>query len=957
MIESNNSAALVGRDRELSVLTELLRRVRRGGQIVVVEGEAGIGKSRLLEAGLESARGAGVAVLSARADELDLHRPLAPVLDLLRDGAEPTLRAPGPDLAVGGAGLDIETEWQFKVAEALLERLEQGSMRSSVVVAIEDLHWADGATLGVLAQIARGIEALPVALILTTRPQPRRPELDRLLAVLESFGASAIALGPLDADACRQLVAELLEATPGPRLLDQARGAAGNPLFVSELVATMVAVGAIERRGAVAEVPSALQTPSLPMTILHRLSFLAPDVLELLGLASVLGTSFSAADLVLLANRRAAEVVGPLQTARRAGALGEHGDGLAFRHELIRRALYEDMPLTVRRALHADFARALGAAGEPPERAAEHLLRAAAPNDEASVQALIHTGRQLAGRSPSAGVELLERAIELSRDRESVRLALLPDLAEALVSAGALSDGETACREAIMRGVDPETEERLRLKLVMLLTRRPRTGAALREAEEGLAVGRAGTVAGARLRGWVALTRVFEGDFDGAAAEAEAMLPGTDDPFARALARDALALAASARGRFAEAADVIGQSAREVEEVGTREAYDSCPHLILGLQLSRLDRLDEAYAALQRGRRASETLGMVDILASFHYELALVDLLRGRLDDALAELVTHRDYDGQTGAGWSVPANSVRALIALHRGDLLEAERHVEAAEQAAADGAPEHRRDLMVLSRARLLEATGQAAAALKLLAGAFATSEAQGAVSYQPVIGPELARMAALAGRPEQAGATVPALERIAELNPGVRSLEAVALQARGWALGEPSALENAAALMRGTGRVLEAARAAEATGRRELLDEARITYEQAGAVHDLARVEASLRSMGSRRGVRGRRRRPRSGWEALTDTELRVVRLVAERLTNPEIAERLFISRRTVQTHVSHALTKLGVSSRRELAAEAVRQAGWRIRVDGPAEESEQAEPAHEGAAGTAVDGHDA
>ncbi|HET6864896.1 MAG TPA: AAA family ATPase [Solirubrobacteraceae bacterium] len=956
MIDTDTPDALVGRDGELTVLNEVLRRVRRGGQIVVIEGEAGIGKTRLLEAGLDHARAAGTTVLMARADELDLHRPLAPVLHLLHDAADPTAPEPlaGAINPEGGTGLDVEAERGFRVAEALLAALEQQCLRASVVVAIEDLHWADGATLGVIAALARGIEALPVALVVSTRPQPRQGELVRLLAVLWSLGASTLALGPLDEVACGQLVATLLGATPGPRLLDQARGAAGNPLFVTELVATMQAERVITHAGMVAEVAATQATPSLPITILHRLSFLAPDVLELLGLAAVLGTSFRPDDLALLSGRRVAQLVPALQVARRAGALGDQGDRLAFRHELIRAALYEDMPLSLRRALHAELARSLAAEGESAERTAEHLLRAAAPGDARSVSSLVEAGRELAGRSPSTAVELFRRAIELSRDAESTRLVVLPDLADALVSSGELTEGEAVCREAIARGLDPETEDRLRLKLVMLLTRRPRTGAALREAEAGLAAGRAGPQAQARLQGWVAMTHVFEGDFEGAVRDAEVVLQASDDAFARALAQDALALAASARGRFVEAAAVIERSAHEVEAIGTREAYDSCPHLILGLQLARLDRLDEAYDALQRGRRASEALGMLDMLASFHYELALVELLRGRLDDALAELATHHEYAEQTGAGWSVPADSVRTLIALHRGDVLGAERFVVAAERAAGAGAPEHRRDLMVLARARVLEASGKPRAALDALAAAF---EATRAVSDQPLVGVELARVAALTGRPADARATVPALERLAELNPGVHSLQAAALQARGWVEGDQSTLLEAAELMRGTGRVLEAARAAEAAGTRELLEEARSAYERAGAVHDQARTESALRALGSRRGVRGRRQRPRSGWESLTETELRVVRLAAERLTNPEIAERLFISRRTVQTHISHALTKLGVASRRDLAAEAVRQAGWRIRVEGLGEQMEQAEPAHEGDRRTVVDAQDA
>ena len=133
--------------------------------------------------------------------------------------------------------------------------------------------------------------------------------------------------------------------------------------------------------------------------------------------------------------------------------------------------------------------------------------------------------------------------------------------------------------------------------------------------------------------------------------------------------------------------------------------------------------------------------------------------------------------------------------------------------------------------------------------------------------------------------------------------------------------------------------------------------MAYERAGAIHDLARAEAALRAVGVRKGVSGPRRRPETGWDALTDTELKVVRLVAERLTNPEIAERMFISRRTVQTHVSHALAKLGVASRRELAAEAARSAGWRFRVEGVGQEAEQAEPAAEPPPRPVVDGDDA
>jgi len=142
-----------------------------------------------------------------------------------------------------------------------------------------------------------------------------------------------------------------------------------------------------------------------------------------------------------------------------------------------------------------------------------------------------------------------------------------------------------------------------------------------------------------------------------------------------------------------------------------------------------------------------------------------------------------------------------------------------------------------------------------------------------------------------------------------------------------------EAVASYARGS-RPLELALAAEDAGRamgrlgridraRGLLDQAAVIYERLEATRDLARTEATLRQLGIRRGVRGRRGRPRYGWPSLTATERTVADLVAEGLSNPQIGERLYISRRTVQTHVAHIFMKLGVSSRTQLAAEVIRQ----------------------------------
>jgi DNA-binding CsgD family transcriptional regulator/tetratricopeptide (TPR) repeat protein len=925
---------LIGRAGEFAVLEGLVRRVRRGGGLAVVEGDPGIGKTRLVEAALDVARDAELSVLAARARELESNWPFGPIVDLVgRERLERHLRT-------WDLGPDIEGERQFRVAETVLELLDELCTRGPVLVAVEDIQWADPSTIGVLARMAAGVERLPVALVVSARPAPRRSELERLLSLLVERGAERVQLGPLDGQSVEQLLGLLLDARPGDHLLRHVGRAAGNPLFVGELVDALAAAGAIVRSGGDAELASEDAAPTLPLTILHRLSFLEPELLDLLRLASVLGASFGAPDLSLLTGRPRSELVPSLLVAQRAGLLHDEGERLAFRHELVRDALYQDMPISVRRGLHSQLARALAQAGEAPERFAAHLLRGAQPGDERAVRAVVDAARDLVGRAPGAAVELYREALSLAADPTARRLELLPELAEALVAAGLLGEGEETCREALALGVDPYWAGRLRLQLMFLLLRQARAAQLVREGEAALATPGLEKRDRARLRALTSMAHVFRADVEPAMREAGAVLQTSDDGLARALATNTLAAEAHGRGAFTEAAELMAPIVRWVEQSGSRAAHDVRPHMMLSVMLILLDRFDDAHTTIQRARDASESLGIVLVLPALHFQLALLEFSRGRLDDALAELETRTQLVEESGVGWNLPAESLSALIALHRDDPLAAERHVTAAEAEAEAGAAPYGTDLMVIARSRLLAAGGDADAALEAVASTFEARAAAGLMGLLPLLGMELAHLAAGAGEQARARPVVRELARIAERNPGAASLEAYPLQARGLVDSDADAMLAALTLLRGTGRVLQAARAAEdaatvAGDARALLEEARSGYERCGATSDLARVDAALRRHGARRGVTGPRRRAAKGWEALTDTELKVVALVAERLTNPEIAARMFISRRTVQTHVSHALAKLGVSTRRELAAAAARHGGLRVRPNGVAD----------------------
>lgn len=202
--------------------------------------------------------------------------------------------------------------------------------------------------------------------------------------------------------------------------------------------------------------------------------------------------------------------------------------------------------------------------------------------------------------------------------------------------------------------------------------------------------------------------------------------------------------------------------------------------------------------------------------------------------------------------------------------------------------------------------------------------------------MLGADLIRLALAAGERARAEQAAVAVAAVGARN-DAPSLAGAALRCRGLVADDPEVLRAAVDTYQRAPRPLELALAAEDAaaafarrGRPEaavpLLRQALEQHERLEAARGAARVEASLRSQGVRRGRRGPRRRPQFGWESLTRTERQVVDLVVEGLSNPQIGERLYVSPRTVQTHVAHVFTKLAVSSRAQLAAEATRRRSW-------------------------------
>jgi len=934
-------SGFVGRRRELVELGGVVTETLQGrASVALVEGEAGIGKSRLLAEIVRDTQRLGFDVLCGRAHELERDRPFGTVADAL--GLR--LDAPDPERAEIARLLYVDAstpaaspllaqvpQLRFQLVEAVVARIERLATSRPLVLALEDLQWSDPSTLLVIQHLSRRLCHLPIALLVTLRPSPRGPELNQLIDELIRGQATSLTLGQLDAPEVIELIEQVVGAPPGPELRAQVERAAGNPLFVTELVAALHQEAAITMIDGEAEVRQAVLPRSLRGTILRRLGWLPGESLAALRIASALGTSFSLDDLAVVLATPSVELLSVLDAPLRAGIIGEAGEHMAFRHALVRDVLYADLPQSAGRALHSQIARSLGAAGRPPSEVARHFLLGGYPGDAEAVSWLRRAARETVSRAPGMAVELYEATVRLAGDASPERDTLYGELGVALMWSGQLDEGRARLSELLDRPHDRAIDAPTRLALAQALLLQGRTQAAATLLEQAAVL----TVSDAQpqLLAEAALARLARGEIDAAAVGAEragrAGRERGDDP-AICLALCVQAAVVGLRGRACAALALAEAALRVATSGATREASRRPPQFFVGALLVDLDRLEEAQQMLQTARRVGEEFGTVWDLPLFHLLCGLVHFHRGDHDDAVAELEAALVLTEEVGTRINILwARALLAHVFLHRGEVRAARQAVEAGEREIAILGPQVRgADWLGWARALLEDVSGRTEVALVLLRAVWDEYGVLGLVSDRRLIGPDLIRLCMAQGVPETAAAVADAVTEAAELN-GSASARGAALRCQGLARGDAGLLREAVEAYRHTPRRMEYGLACEDAGTallraghrdeaRSLLREAADVFESSGALRPLRRTEATLRNDGTRRGRRGTRARPATGWDALTTTELRVTRLAGTGLTNPEIGERLFISRRTVETHLSHVFVKLGVTSRVALAA---------------------------------------
>jgi DNA-binding CsgD family transcriptional regulator/tetratricopeptide (TPR) repeat protein len=988
---------LVGRDDELDLLGRLLGEVMDGtGRSVWIDGEPGIGKSALLESFLAEAARRGCAVRSATAEEFGRRVPLHVMLECLAattGSADPELREVAELLSCGARaahGDPVTT-----AAERLIAHVDRLTAREPLVLAVDDLQWADEFSVPLLHRLSRLAPRRPLLLVGVCRPVPRRSDLVTLRRGLTAAGAEVLSLSALTPVAMATLTADLAteltggpatepatgqaaahttapaagrdrrpEGSPasgpsavrredgaadsaalGPALRHAAEQAGGNPSYLRELLVALAREDRLRRDGDTLDLDSADPPRTLADAVVDRLAFLSAGTVELLRTAALLGRAFSVTDLGAVVGRSALELTAALEEATAAGVLAESELLLAFRHPMIRQALYERPPAGLRLALHLQAAHALADAGLAVEKVAEQLLAALRAPEHVPVSGwavdwLLVAGRTLVCRAPRDAAELLGLAVAGLPADDPRRESLQAILATALVLLGRRDKAVRLAEKVAAATRDSVRAAEMRWTAAWAMTDDQRHEAALAVLDRALTAPGLSEAWSARLHAMLARAAIAGGDLARAEAATRRALAEADrsgDRPAAAAAEHVAGLLLCHGGALDEAAARLDHGLALAELCDDPETHD------LRLRL----RQDRACVLLAQERHADADLAARELLAAAERtaappRLACARILAaevhyhaGRWDDAIAQL------DAAAASNDLIPAHHRRwlhglaAVIAVHRDDQASAESHLGAAP---ADGACEAFAGAayVPLARALLAERRDLTDEALAIFSDLSGLSGRAGTrpVHHRHIWLPALLRLALHGGDAALARAARTGAEEPATGAPAV-SRTAVARHCAGLLDSDAEALNAAVAAYRAAGRPLQLAQALEDTAvvlaEQGDLRAARVAHSEAselyaglGARWDLLRSDTRLRRYGVQRR-RGPRRRAATGWDALTPAELTVARLVADGHANPDIAASLFVSRRTVEVHVSHILSKLGVRSRVEIAREAAGRMG--------------------------------
>ncbi len=875
-------------------------------------GVPGAGKSRLAADAIERARQLGLAVFSGSCRPHEVDQPFAVFAELFDHSAVELTLTGGRGVLEAGAPSDPA----IGVADRLVDLVGAEVARTPMLLVVDDAQWADSGTVRCLRLLAARAPAIGLAMVVAARPprvgSPLAGELERWI---DQGSAQVLDVGGLSSTEVDELVLALLGAPAGPTLSHILAEAEGNPFLV---VATLEAAqDQLYVGGGSVDVPSG--TSLRPGSVVRRrIDELEPGVRKVVQVAAVLGGPDRVECLAALCGRPVIEVIEALDAALAAGVMVADAEGHRFRHDLVREAALASLPAAGRAALHREVAAVLTRLGADDLEIAEHHLLGARPGDRAAIGWLHETARRSCRTAPGTALRLVDAALALATDQDP---GLLETRFEALAGCGRASEAEALGRVLLHDTTDPVARARLHRELALSMFVQ---GQAARACDEmGSAVellagheGRERAIAERSLAFLLAL------DLGQAVTLAEQARASGRDANAQVAAEAVLTVCSLFEARLDDAGQHAARMLEHAERWRANESHQYQPWFCAGLLAAETDDLDGVERLTRQGREVAVRSGSAWAVPAYDGLAAFAALRSGHLADAKAFALAALDYSDEVDSfGILVWCHSFLAQIALAQGDLVGARRHTASAQAILASGRTGFGLDHVAMCQSYLHEADGDTAAARQVLEDIWSAFSALSLATPRQWMGPRLTRLAMVDGRVELADEVIGALTETAERT-GLATMRADALLARSWRTREPADALAAAAVLDGSPRRFQRAEALAGAAvlyqlrgsATEAADPARAASELFEAVGASALAEAAARLAPGR----GRRLvRPVTGVEALTKSERAVVALVAQGLSNEAVAERLHLSRRTVESHVSAAYRKLGVSTRVELA----------------------------------------
>jgi hypothetical protein len=440
---------LRGRDEELERVGERISDARSSiGSVVTVAGDPGLGKTRLLEEAAQIARRIGVRFAYAAADPSESVVPFSSLMTALFDGDDPLVdRSALKELrALPG---------RYWLIQELGMLLEDAALSAPLCVCLDDLQWADGATVAALRVLPARLASMPIVWVGAWRPGQASPELRAALAELDELGADRIKLQPLDDVAVTQIVMDIVGAEPSLDLLEVTESAKGVPFFLEELLFGLLEEGLIRVENGEARLVEARLPARFRESMLQRLDRLSDSARRTALVASVLGRDFGFEDLALMREVSPGALLDPVEELTRADILIETPTGLRFRHDITRQAVQDSVPGSARRALERQAVAVLLGAGALPVEVAAQLAASAEPGDEAAANTLRQAAHGLASSDPGVAAGLSQKALEVTPQDGSGQTALIAETALLLHAAGRAEEGRRSsiahCEARLLR--------------------------------------------------------------------------------------------------------------------------------------------------------------------------------------------------------------------------------------------------------------------------------------------------------------------------------------------------------------------------------------------------------------------------------------------------------------------------------------------------------------------------